>query len=128
MADGHHFVPELVSPTADGRHETHAHSTTVVVQQYNDGVHALNTRSSTPQDHTAFDLPDTSPASSVHSMRANLPNSVVPTGSDIARILDSCFHKKACAKVERLRREKERKRADKTRQLVEFRRLEEKRT
>ena len=45
ISDGHHLVPEPVSPTADGRHDTRAYSsTTVVVQQDTDGAHVENTR------------------------------------------------------------------------------------
>ena len=75
MADGHHFVPKLVSPTAENRHDSHAYSSTaVVVQQDTDGAYVQNTRPHTPQDYTARELRDTSPAPSVQSVRANLLN------------------------------------------------------
>ena len=129
MADGHHLVPELASPTADGRHDTHAHSSTaVIVHQDTDGAYVQYTRPPTRQDHAAREPRDTSLAPSLQSERATLLNSVVPTGPDIAQILDSCFQKEACVKEERRRREGERKRADEKRQLVELRRLEEERT
>ena len=62
MADGHHLVPEPASLMADGRHETHAHSSiAVVVQQETDGAIVQNTRPPTLQDHTAREPRDMSP-------------------------------------------------------------------
>ena len=113
MADGHHLVSEPVAPTADGLHETHAHSSTaVVIQQDTDGAHALNTRPPTPLEHNTREPREMSPAPSVQSERATLPNSVVRTGPDIAQILECCFKKQAHVDEERNKRNEERRRRD----------------